>query len=131
MAVSTATALADDFVGVEAGPEQSASGAPRRVEAIWPAATESQRCTAAAAAGFWQPVGAPELLGEIDEDGVGIRDHKAIVFQDGHLTEAVQLEELRRLVRALRQIDLDQVEVGLDQDRNSLARCACPESGWK
>ena len=57
-------------------------------------------------------VGKPSMIcripvRQIDEDGIGIRKHDAVIVNDRHLGEGVQSQELRQFVRATGQVDVD------------------------
>ena len=69
-----------------------------------------------------QPIAAPELLREVDEDGVGIRHDRPVVVEDGNLPERVDREKIRRTVLPPGEIDLDGF-IGLADQRQEQA---CP-----
>ena len=80
-------------------------------KAICPAATDNQACTSAWPLGSRgsQRRSASYLAGQVDQDGVGVEHDGAAVVEHRHLAEGVELEELGRLVRALHQVDVDQL----------------------
>jgi hypothetical protein len=64
---------------------------------------------------FRQPISAPCLLGEIDEDCVRVRDDHAVIFQHRHLAEWIEREKLRTLVRAALKVDFDLLVRNVEQ----------------
>lgn len=78
---------------------------------------------------FRQPVGATSLLGEIDEDRVGVRNHHAVIFQYRHLPGRIKREKLGALVCAgLRSTSTSSWGM-LSCEASSTARCEWPDRG--
>ncbi|KAG0923003.1 hypothetical protein G6F32_014434 [Rhizopus arrhizus] len=65
-----------------------------------------------------QPGAAAVALGQVDEDGVGIRDHHAVVVDHRHLAERVHCQEFRTLLFRLAQVHVDAVMRHLQQGQH-------------
>ena len=61
-----------------------------------PAAIDSQRCTRGGIRLFWQPLGlAPVSFGQVNQDGIAVREREIAILQHGNLAQRVQLAKPR------------------------------------
>ena len=106
----------DDLFGVEAGAEHGDQAGRSGAEGDLAGGNRQPALDRGGAGGvLGKPVGPAELQGEIDQDGVGVRHDRPVIVEYRDLPEPVELEVFRRLVRAFRQIDLDQFGIGAEQ----------------
>ena len=68
----------------------------------------------------WQPATVAVFLRQINQNRVGVGQHHALIINDRNLTKSVERQEIRLFVRALGQIDKDQLGRQLQQGQHQL-----------
>ena len=68
----------------------------------------------------WQPTTVAIFLRQINQNRVGVGQYHALIIDNRNLTKSVEREEIRLLVRALRQIDKDQLGRQMQQGQHQL-----------
>ncbi|MCY1437599.1 hypothetical protein D9M71_537670 [compost metagenome] len=109
------------FVGVERGAEYGHQTRGGRAKGQRAGSDRQPALHAGGGGGFLgQPGAVVVLLRQVDQDGVGVGDHRAVVIDDRDLAERVEGQEVRLLVRTFGQVDEYQLGGQVQQREHQL-----------